>query len=203
MILIVGLGNPGEKYARNRHNVGMMFLDFLCHFGTPTLSRGDRISQKRDPIAALQDDNNMKFKNEKHLDSEICKIIINNEEIILTKPQLFMNQSGLAVKSVLKCYMLHVTSFMYIVHDDLDLKLGDYKIQFAKGPKLHNGIESIEKSLRTKDFWRIRIGVDNRSKENRIDGEKYVLQNFNKQEIVILNDVFKKFLSELKLEETI
>jgi len=81
--------------------------------------------------------------------------------------------------------------------DDLDLKLGEYKIQLGKGPKLHNGIESIENKLNTKNFWRLRIGVDNRKEDNRIPGEAYVLQNFTANEQERINKVFEQISHEL------
>jgi PTH1 family peptidyl-tRNA hydrolase len=86
------------------------------------------------------------------------------------------------------------TTNLYVVHDDLDIKLGEYKIQKGKGPKDHNGLLSIENALGTKDFWRVRIGIENRrkipnSKFQIQKGEDYVLQNFFKDELLIINQV--------------
>lgn len=87
-----------------------------------------------------------------------------------------------------------------IVHDDLDLPLGSYKIQFGKGPQLHYGVQSVEKELGTKDFWRIRIGIDNRDPNNRVSGDEYVLQDFTEEEIQVLEDeVFPKIWGELQI----
>ena len=183
MKIIVGLGNPGEKYKKNRHNVGFLFIDFIIN-QCQMLDVKSQIHMS-------------KVKSGKKIIIEKVNIEFDNHELLLVKPQLFMNQSGIAVKKSVISYQLSVTNDLYIVHDDLDIKLGDYKIQFGKGPKLHNGIESIEKTLKTKDFWRIRIGVDNRNPEKRISGEKYVLQNFNRQEIEILQRTFKLILDEL------
>jgi len=117
------------------------------------------------------------------------------------KTNCFMNESGKEVERILKT--LHVTSYklhdLFIVHDDLDIPLGKFRIDFARGPGLHNGIKSIEKILKTKDFWRIRIGVDNRPKTGWVDGETYVLQDFLPEEKEVLeNQVFgeimKKFI---------
>ena len=107
-----------------------------------------------------------------------------------------MNKSGLAVSKFAKYYIQN-TKYLYVAHDDLDIPLGEFKIQFAKGPKLHNGIESVEKALSTKDFWRIRIGVDNRDSDNRIPGEKYVLEDFTQEEKKILNTVFEQISKNL------
>lgn len=136
MKLIIGLGNPGEKYKKNRHNAGYLFVDFL--------GKG-------------------------------------------LKTNVFMNDSGEFVKD---------KKDFIIAHDDLDIPLGKYKIQFGVGPKVHNGILSIENSLKTKDFWRIRIGIDNR--KNYVEGEKYVLEDFTEEELEVLKKVYAKVRDDLK-----
>ena len=115
-----------------------------------------------------------------------------DKQIKTLKPDTYMNQSGLAVAKKLSFYKLRPVNLI-VVHDDLDLRLGEYKVQFGKGPKLHNGVDSVEKAIGTKDFWRVRIGVDNRIPDNRVSGESYVLQNFTPEELTILeNQVFPK-----------
>lgn len=168
MNIFIGLGNPGEKYQNNRHNTGHMFIDYLVN--KLTSLRVDELKEKNKPIAK----------------------IYTSENTILAKSLTFMNESGKAIKRILNT--LHVLRYtLYVVHDDLDIPLGKFKIQFANGPKLHNGIKSIEETLKTKDFWRIRIGVDNRKKENWINGETYVLQNFlGEEKEVLINQVFPK-----------
>ncbi len=158
MKLIIGLGNPGEKYQNNRHNAGQMLIDYISNSHPELISGSDLKS---------------------------------------LKTTSFMNQSGAEVKKFATYYKLPVTDLV-IVHDDLDLQLGRFKIQKKGGPKLHNGVTSIEKSLRTKDFWRVRIGVDNRNPDNRVDGETYVLQNFTIQEKEILRSIFKKVVDKLE-----
>ena len=174
MKLIVGLGNPGAKYRLNRHNVGWLFLDYL---------------QEK-----VEDGG---WKLEKKVEAETCKIKINSQEIILVKPQTFMNRSGAAVKKNVSSFRLHVSD-LYVVHDDLDIRLGEFKIQKGKGPQLHNGIESIEQNLQTKDFWRVRIGVDNRDVNDRTNGERYILEDFNREELIILDRVFAQIHEELQ-----
>jgi PTH1 family peptidyl-tRNA hydrolase len=136
------------------------------------------------------------WKLENKLNSEIARGTVKEEEFLLAKPQLYMNESGRAVAQVVRSQKSEVRDLI-IIHDDLDIRLGEYKIQKGKGPKLHNGIESIENALGTKDFWRIRIGVDNRTSDNRIPGESYVLQNFTADEIENLNNTFEKILPEM------
>lgn len=149
-MIIVGLGNPGPKYAHNRHNVGYMYLDWLH-----TEEQGEswrENKQSRYTLVSIDDD-------------------------MLVKPLTYMNESGSAVGSVLASSSLSPTSLI-VVHDDLDFPTGEYKISYGKGPPLHGGLNSIEHHLKTKDFWRIRIGVDDRAPENRVSGIDYVLENF-------------------------
>lgn len=119
------------------------------------------------------------------------------------KTDCFMNQSGIFVKKLISNLKFQISNLI-VVHDDLDIPLGKFKIQQATGPKLHNGLESIEKELGTKDFWRIRIGVDNRpssaeiSQNNqRLSGETYVLQDFTTEERKIINQTFSTIFSRL------
>ncbi|GIW64325.1 MAG: peptidyl-tRNA hydrolase [Patescibacteria group bacterium] len=179
MNIFIGLGNPEEKYQNNRHNVGHMFIDYL-------------VNQLK----------NLDIKELKEKNNPIAKIY-RSENIILAKSLTFMNESGKAIKKILNKF--YVPSYkLYVIHDDLDIPLGKFKIQFANGPKLHNGIKSIEKTLKTKDFWRIRIGVDNRKKENWIDGETYVLQNFSPEEKnVLTNEVFLKIIKVLTFDKNV
>ena len=114
----------------------------------------------------------------------------------LVKPQTFMNDSGVAVRYALNKHKVR-TENLYVVHDDLDLPLGSWKMQFAKGPKDHRGINDIEQKLRTKLFTRIRVGVDRRSSEDRISGEDYVLRDFTKEERDVLDKVIDEICKKL------
>jgi len=165
MKLIVGLGNPGNKHKNNRHNSGFMVIDELARL--------------------LLDE---EWSSVKKFQSSIIK---HEGLFMLIKPQTFMNQSGKAVKKLIDQYKIE-SSDLWVIHDDLDIALGDYKIQKGKGPKLHKGIRSIEEKLGKTDFWRVRIGVENRSEENKISGETYVLQDFTEKEIeVIISNIVK------------
>lgn len=154
MKLVIGLGNPGDKYRNNRHNVGHMVVDELLKSGLP-------------------------------------------KGVAAKKTDVFMNESGLSVKKLVDFYKVSPEN-LYIIHDDLDIKLGEYKIQKGKGPRVHNGVNSIEETLGTVDFWRVRIGVDNRDAENRTPGEQYVLQDFAGDELGMLDSVLSKAVEELK-----
>ncbi|HLC94163.1 MAG TPA: aminoacyl-tRNA hydrolase [Patescibacteria group bacterium] len=174
MRMIVGLGNRGEGYKNNRHNVGHMFIEYLS---------------KQIQNAKLKRDNVVK--------SDTYAYETHREKIMLVKPMTYMNESGIVVKKYVLRYKLHVTHDVWIVHDDLDLPLGKYKIQKGKGPKLHNGLLSVENNLGTKDFSRVRIGIDNRSEDERTVGELYVLEDFTEVERKKLERVFEKITKEL------
>lgn len=153
MKLIIGLGNPGEKYRNNRHNAGFMLVEYLERLGVP-------------------------------------------EGIVAKKTDTFMNDSGQAVSKLKNFYKIPLND-LYIIHDDLDLPLGQYKIQLGVGPKVHNGLISIEGVLGDINFWRVRVGVDNRDPQNRVPGEAYVLQDFTEEEKKVLKETIKKVCVEL------
>ena len=118
-------------------------------------------------------------------------------------PKVFMNDSGKAVREALRTKGLAFRARkarpfkdLYIVHDDLDIPLGKWKIQFGKGPKCHNGLTSIYQALGTDQFWHVRIGVDNRTPENRIPGEEYVLRDFTKEEGETIDKVIEKIKNQ-------
>ena len=174
MKLFVGLGNPESKYLNNRHNVGYMVIDAINDML--------RKKYKRKPSAFSQ----------KFLQSLISDY---SPFAIAAKPMKFMNDSGVAVKKLADAYKIAAKD-IYIIHDDLDIPLGEFKIQIAKGPKDHNGIKSVEEELGTRDFGRIRIGIENRDPENRQAGEEYVLEDFTIEEKRIINWVIQKIVHE-------
>lgn len=166
MKLIVGLGNPGKRYKNTRHNVGFMVVDYISESN--------------------------EWKESKNGELLYCWI---NKDIELIKPQTFMNQSGKSILAAKKKHQNLKTENIYVVHDDLDIKLGNYKIQKAKGPRDHNGLLSIYEKLGTKDFWHVRIGVENRTKH--VLGEEYVLQEFEKNEKQIIDNVIQNVSKDI------
>lgn len=119
-----------------------------------------------------------------------------SNKFLAYKSTNFMNDSGSFVKNLVDQYKLDASD-LYIIHDDLDIRLGEFKIQFGRGPKDHNGILDIEQKLGTKDFWRVRIGVDNRPLDNKTLGVEYVLEKFSDDELAILNRVIKEACKKL------
>ena len=118
------------------------------------------------------------------------------KEFVVKKSQVFMNESGGYVKKLVEQYRAK-PSDLWVIHDDLDISLGSYKIQKGKGPKLHNGVNSIERELGTDEFWRVRVGVDNRDPEAHISGEEYVLQDFSQEERGILDTAIAEICKKL------
>jgi PTH1 family peptidyl-tRNA hydrolase len=165
MYLIVGLGNPGEKYENTPHNSGFLLLDMLkVHLKDSTdLQVGE-------------------WSEDKLFQSHFLKVEKDGELlVVLQKPQTFMNRSGAAVLGAIKRFNLtDYSSELILVHDDLDLKLGSFKVQKEKSPKAHNGVIDVENVLKEKDFLRVRIGVDARS-DRTIPGDRYVLIPFDKE----------------------
>jgi PTH1 family peptidyl-tRNA hydrolase len=166
MILIIGLGNPGLKFKNTRHNLGFEIVDMI----------------KKESCFSV-------WQNKKKLKAKISQGEINNQKIILAKPQTFMNSSGQAVKFLMKFYKIPLKN-LWIIHDDLDLGLEKIKIKKNSRSAGHKGIQSIINELGTKNFNRLKIGIG--PKPIKIDAKKFVLQKFNKQEKEILSEKKEK-----------
>ena len=153
MLLFAGLGNPGQNYAMNRHNVGFMAVDLLAErYSFPAW-------QKKS--AALQSAGR-----------------IGTDKIILVKPQKYMNKSGLPIAEVARFHKIPPNN-IFVFHDELDLAAGRLRVKQGGGHGGHNGLRDIDRHM-GKDYWRVRIGVG-RPDINR-DVDKWVLSDFSKQE---------------------
>jgi len=174
MILIIGLGNPGEKYKNTRHNIGFRIID------------------------EFQKKNNFPdFRLGKKFNAEISEEIFDGKKNILAKPQVFMNNSGQSVKKLSTSYKLQATS-IFVIHDDIDLPVGKIRISKGSGSAGHKGVESIIKELKTKDFARVRIGIQ--PINNKVKNiETFVLQKFSKDEEKILKEVIEKTVEAIEL----
>ncbi|MBI2268595.1 MAG: aminoacyl-tRNA hydrolase [Candidatus Blackburnbacteria bacterium] len=175
MKLLVGLGNLGEKFKNNRHNVGFMVVDKL-----------------RSTICC-----DAEWVENKKLKAVVYRT--ETADLVLAKPQTFMNNSGEAVSKLINWFKVNPED-LYVIHDDLDIKLGEYKIQKGKGPKLHYGLQSIEDTLGTGDFWRVRVGVDNRASDDRIAGERYVLEDLTEYEKGVVDRVVSEIVENYSHE---
>lgn len=119
-------------------------------------------------------------------------------DLLLLKPNKFMNRSGPVLKAFLKKHPQISLENVYVVHDDLDIELGKYKINFGKGPLVHNGLKSIYEQLGSKDFWHVRMGIDNRNQTGfKGTGEDYVLGKWRPEEKKIIDKTIAKVVKEL------
>jgi len=162
--LIVGLGNPGRKYEKNRHNVGFMLLNRL------SIKLGESFGKVE--MKAL-----------------VCKATYQAERIILVKPQTYMNNSGIAVGSLARFYQVPLENLL-VIYDDVDLPLGVLRLRPFGGSGGQKGMESIIQRLGTEEFPRMRIGTGR--PPGRMEAADYVLQDFPDQEIDLLNNALDR-----------
>jgi len=172
MVIIVGLGNPGEKFKNTRHNVGFVAVDTFA-----------------------EKNNFPKFK----LHKKSNALISENGDIILVKPQTFMNDSGKTIKKIISNFKFQISNLV-LIHDDIDLPIGKIKIIKERGSAGHKGVESIIKSIGNNGLIRFRIGIKPQDTITKIqDIKKLVLKNFSKEEQKILDETIKKTAEALDL----
>lgn len=161
--LVVGLGNPGDQYQGTRHNLGF--------------DVADKITQSLE----------VSFAKNSKLKSEIAKGKIGENEVIVIKPQTYMNLSGEAVRAVADYYEVKVENIL-VISDDSNLEIGQIRVRFGGEAGGHNGLKSVIGYL-SDNFWRIRLGVGSNDK---IALEDFVLQRFNQTDREIVNDMIDK-----------
>lgn len=181
MKLIVGLGNPGDKYESTRHNVGFVIVDHL--------------------LKDLEPVKNSNWSEDKKLKSQICVLNYDSREkeverVILAKPETFMNNSGMAV-SLLANYYNVAPDDIWIVHDELDLPLGSMKIRLGGSAAGHHGLESTIEALGTDKFWRFRMGIgQNKNHEEMVkhqfNATEFVLKSFSGSDKSKARQMFKR-----------
>lgn len=164
MKIIVGLGNPGKKYIRTRHNVGFMVVDAVARQLKLTNWIGD-----------------------KRFGADIVKTEIGGDKVIIVKPLTFMNDSGKAVKAVSEYYDID-SSDITVISDDINLSVGDVRIRRGGSDGGHNGLKSIIANI-GEDFWRVRIGVGVNENE---PSEQYVLKQIPSGEVKQYEDIIDK-----------
>jgi len=145
---VVGLGNPGPKYEATRHNVGYRFVDALaaCYDG--------------------------RFRIESRFHGLLCRLLVSRQDLRLLKPMTFMNRSGQSVAAVVHYFEIAPAQVL-IAHDELDLPVGTLRLKQGGGHAGHNGLRDIISALDSRDFWRLRIGIDH--PEDRSQVVNYVL----------------------------
>lgn len=160
MWILVGLGNPGKEYQKNRHNIGFMVIDKIAdEFGLPAFS--------------------------KKFEGDITEGRINGEKVVLLKPMTFMNLSGQSVQKVARFYKV-TPNRIVAFHDELDLGAGKMRVKKGGGAAGHNGLKSMDSCLNSQDYWRARLGIGHPGDRERVTG--HVLGDFSKEEQVWLAD---------------
>jgi len=169
-MLIIGLGNPGKKHEKTRHNAGFLAVD---EFAKKNSFPDFNFSKKFNALIS-----------EKSL----------NQKLILAKPQTFMNGSGKAVKALLGFYKINPENLL-VIHDDIDILSDKIKVSKDQGAAGHKGVESVISEIGTKNFWRIRLGIlPKKGKPKNV--ESFVLQRFKKEDN--LDKILEKTSEEIK-----
>ena len=159
MKMIVGLGNPGKQYERTRHNSGFMAVDKVA----------EKLNLNIDK-------------------KEFAALTAKNNQVILVKPQTYMNNSGEAVSQIMKYYHIDINDLL-IIYDDLDLKYGQLRLRLKGSSGGHNGIKSIINYIHSENFKRIRIGIE---KNPLIETADYVLGKVEKDKQQLFDDSIEK-----------
>jgi peptidyl-tRNA hydrolase, PTH1 family len=160
--LIVGLGNPGIEYQFTPHNLGFLTIDVLANdIGVEVRNRNCRALTAR--------------------------AVIEEQQVLLAKPETYMNLSGMAVRELVGKYEADPGKDLIVVYDELDLPLGRIRIRQRGSSAGHNGMESIIGALGTQEFLRVRLGVGPEKKVS--DGAKYLLSPFRKAQLKVLDEI--------------
>ena len=160
MKLIVGLGNPGLEYEKTRHNIGFLCIDKLCEHFNVNL-------------------------NQKKFNGVYTQFSYKGEKIILLKPLKYMNLSGEVIRDFINYFKIE-TKDILVICDDLDTKIGNFRLRYKGSSGGHNGLKNIELHLSTKEYKRIKLGVSN---NKNIDTKDYVLGKFSKEEMELINPI--------------
>ncbi len=172
MLLVVGLGNPGAKYERNRHNIGFCAVDAIAQkYGVSSWAK--------------------KFR------GELCEAEIpgSRAKLLLLKPQTYMNLSGESVATCAHFYKIPPEK-IFVIYDEIDLLPGKLRMKQGGGNGGHNGLKSIDAHMGT-DYWRVRIGIGR--PEHREDVANYVLDNFSKDELSVQEKMLAAIAEHLNL----
>jgi peptidyl-tRNA hydrolase, PTH1 family len=168
--LIVGLGNPGEKYARTRHNVGFMALErFAARHG--------------------------RWKLEEKFTSRLARFELDGKRVLCCEPQTYMNDSGVAVQAVAG-YFKVATGHLLVVVDDADLPFGELRMRAEGSPGGHHGLESIEQHLGTRQYARLRIGIGREESRTR-EITNHVLGQFAANEVEWLDEILDRAAKQI------
>ena len=168
--IIVGLGNPGTEYANTRHNAGFWFVDEVARkFGGS-------------------------FKSEKKFQGDVARSTIDGRDIWLLKPDTYMNLSGQAVLALMQFYKIKLQNIL-VVHDDLDLPVGDVRLKEGGGHGGHNGLRDIISRCGGNGFQRIRLGIGHPGNKSKVTG--HVLKNASSDDQIAIENAIDRAISVL------
>ena len=172
MKLIVGLGNPGIEYQFTPHNLGFLAVD--------------RIAEQCGVVV-----------NNRHCRAQTARARIGDEDVVLAKPETFMNLSGMSVRELVEKYEVQPASDMVLLYDELDLPFGTLRVRPRGRSAGHNGVESVIGALSTQEFTRIRMGV---APDHPVaDGARYVLSQFKKPQYPVVDEVLDTAAEAVKV----
>ena len=171
MIALIGLGNPGDKYSLNRHNIGFMAIDKICE------------NLNAEPISGSK------------INGDCFKLQLHGKKIILFRSHEFMNECGLSISKIIKFYKIKIEN-LFVFHDDLDLKLGKIRIKEGGNTAGHNGLKSIDSYI-GKNYNRIRMGIEHPGNKELVI--KHVLSNFKKNESTIFDQINENISNNIDL----
>ena len=163
MRVIAGLGNPGRRYSRTRHNIGFMVLEEVAY-----RYKIDFVDKKEG--------------------YRLGKGFLEGHNILLIEPLLYMNMSGPVIKKILMKLSIQ-PEHLLVIHDDLDMEIGKLKIKKKGSSGGHKGIESIIQCIGSRDFMRLKVGI---GREEGVSAEDYVLRKFKRRELAVIKDSIKK-----------
>ncbi len=161
MKLIVGLGNPGREYEMTRHNIGFMCIDSFAK------SQGVNITKEK-------------------MNGLYVKLVVNGIDVMLLKPQSYINLSGEVIKKFMDYYKIDISDIL-VISDDLDIECGKYKLKSNGSSGGHNGLKNIELNLNTQQYKRLKIGISN---NKNIDTKDYVLGKIDEATCQIYKNIF-------------
>lgn len=181
MIVIAGLGNPGEEYTNTRHNAGRIFVEWF---------------RKENDLPEWVFD--------KKSSALISQGKVGKEKVLLLMPETFMNKSGASVQKYVKS--VKAAESLVVIHDELDLPIGRVKMSFNKSSGGHRGVESVKKAVKTEAFVRVRVGISGATASGKLkkpSGEKevnnFILGKFKPDQLTQLKKVSKKVNESLRL----
>jgi PTH1 family peptidyl-tRNA hydrolase len=164
---VIGLGNPGRRYEDNRHNFGYMVVDRLAFLKKEEFARGDG------PFV-------------------YCRVIVEDHDLYLCKSTTYMNNSGRAASAIVNYFGIQPENLL-VISDDINLPLGKLRYRDSGSDGGHNGLASISSSLRSRNFPRLRLGVE--ANPDGIPLEEYVLEDFTKEQFEIVEKVIPEAIA--------